>query len=104
MRLIFLPANKIKRLCDQISSNNYNAHTLERVILRASVRLSMLPVHSKYLLQAELIVLLKKLDNGDKFSLVKSSPSFLVAFWPSNNAIDRNKLTKGHTFRTLSNQ
>ena len=91
MRLIFLPANQIKRLCNQRSSDNYNAHTMERVILlpdfvRASLRLSMLPVHSKYLSQAELLVVVKKPDNRDKFSLVKSSPAFLVAFWPSNNA------------------
>ena len=86
MRLIFLPANKVKRLCDQRSSNNYNAHTMERMILRASLPLSMLPVHSKYLSQAELLVVVKTLDKGDKFSLVKSSPPFVVAFWPSSNA------------------
>ena len=54
---------------------------MERVILlpdfvRASLRLSMLPVYSKYLSQAELLVVVKKLDNGDKFFLVMSSPSF----------------------------
>ena len=54
---------------------------MERVILlpdfvRASLRLSMLPVHSKYLSQAELPVVVKKLDNGDKIFLVMSSPSF----------------------------
>ena len=54
---------------------------MERVILlpdfvRASLRLSMLPVHSKYLSQAELLVVVKKLDNGDKFFLVMPSLSF----------------------------
>ena len=54
---------------------------MKRVILlpdfvRASLRLSMLPVHSKYLSQAELLVVVKKLDNGDKFSLVKIQSTF----------------------------
>ena len=54
---------------------------MERVILlpdfvRASLRLSMLPVHTKYLSQAELLVVVKKLDKGNKFFLVMSSPSF----------------------------
>ena len=79
MRLIFLPANQMKLLCDQRSSNNYNAHTIERVIC-ASLPLPMLPVHSKYLSQAVLLVVVKKLDNGDKFSLVKIQSTFPCGF------------------------
>ena len=50
-------------------------------------------------------MVVKKLDNGDKFSLVKIQSTFPCGFFgPSIARIDRNKLTKGHTFRTLSNQ